>query len=245
MIAHGGIEDGCEFAHAGEEGDLCRLSVVAQAIVDCRHQPRLAQGQPLRPLVPAGRPQHDPRGARRRSRAISAARPAASLPTENPMPSGRALHVQSILRNVDPDKNPQCGRRPIPFLQVRARRRQLFGREMKDDAEALLDAGKSTTIAYGRNGTPVPRCRQFSAMSSRGPCCRGDAPHSNFGGPILTMPPRHARMAGTARPSFPDKTTSGISQRGPAVSGRSRFRQYQGLCLCLRSAALPRSSPPT
>src|SRR5665213_2702248 len=34
MIAHGGIEDGGELAHAGDEGDLCRLSVVAQATVE-------------------------------------------------------------------------------------------------------------------------------------------------------------------------------------------------------------------
>src|SRR6516165_7195196 len=84
-----------------------------------------------------------------RNRAISAAWPAASLLTENPTPSGRTCTSKRSFEISIPIKTScdaiilspscDCGREP----------RQLFGREMKDSAGALLDTGEDPTIAYG------------------------------------------------------------------------------------------------
>src|SRR5712671_1515422 len=85
-----------------------------------------------------------------RSRAIKAAYPAASLLTEKPTPSGRTCTSKRPFETSIPTKTScnaiilspscDCGREP----------RQLFGREMKGSAGALLDTGENPTIAYGR-----------------------------------------------------------------------------------------------
>src|SRR5215470_6331464 len=85
-----------------------------------------------------------------RSRAITAACPAAALLTEKPIPRGRTCTSKrpfetSIPTNTSCDAiilspSCDCGREP----------RQLFGREMKGNAGARLDTGKDPTIAYGR-----------------------------------------------------------------------------------------------
>src|SRR5467141_5061732 len=85
-----------------------------------------------------------------RSRAAQSRHPAASLLTEKPTPSGRTCTSKRPFETSIPTKTScnaiilspscDCGREP----------RQLFGREMKGSAGALLDTGENPTIAYGR-----------------------------------------------------------------------------------------------
>ena len=81
----------------------------------------------------------------------SAAYPAASLLTES-RPQRTHMHVQPILRDVDPDidilfdaiilsLSGDCGREP----------RQLFGREMKAAPQPCSTRGKTALIASGRD----------------------------------------------------------------------------------------------
>src|SRR5215472_12132436 len=95
-----------------------------------------------------------------RSRAITAACPAAALLTEKPTPSGRTCTSKrsfetSIPTNTSCDAiilspSCDCGREP----------RQLFGREMRGSAGALLETGKTPrllTVAAPPQPGPWPR----------------------------------------------------------------------------------------
>jgi hypothetical protein len=86
-----------------------------------RHQPRLGERQPQRPLVPAGRFQHDPRRAQRPQPRDQRAIPGRVIADRKTDAQGTHMHVQASLRYVNPDKHTVRRHHPIPFLQLRAR----------------------------------------------------------------------------------------------------------------------------
>src|SRR5258707_8297389 len=120
-----------------------------------------------------------------RSRAIKAAYPAASLLTEKPTPSGRTCTSKRPFETSIPTKTScnaiilspscDCGREP----------RQLFGREMKGSAGALLDTGENPTIAYGRGAAaartwPRPALRRaLWTIARRQDCFVAFAPRND------------------------------------------------------------------
>src|SRR5438132_4440838 len=120
-----------------------------------------------------------------RSRAIKAAYPAASLLTEKPTPSGRTCTSKRPFETSIPTKTScnaiilspscDCGREP----------RQLFGREMKGSAGALLDTGENPTIAYGRGAAaartwPRPALRRaLWTIAQRQDCFAAFAPRND------------------------------------------------------------------
>src|SRR6516165_6098194 len=131
-----------------------------------------------------------------RNRAISAAWPAASLLTENPSPSGRtctskrsfeiSIPIKTSCDAVILSPSCDCGREP----------RQLFGREMKDSAGALLDTGEDPTIAYGHGAAatrtwPRPALRRtLWIIADRQDC---------FVAPLLAMTLWSLRLCGANR----------------------------------------------
>ena len=86
-----------------------------------RDQPGFAQRQPQRPLVPAGRLQHDAFDAQRPQPGDQPGIAGRFIADREADPQRTHMHVQPILRDVDPDKDILRRHHPIPFLQLRAR----------------------------------------------------------------------------------------------------------------------------
>ena len=86
-----------------------------------RDQPGFAQRQPQRPLVPAGRLQHDAFDAQRPQPRDQRGIAGRFIADREADPQRTHMHVQPILRDVDPDKDILRRHHPIPFLRLRAR----------------------------------------------------------------------------------------------------------------------------
>jgi len=101
-------------AGAGELANLARIDHGGD-------QPRLAQRQPQRPFVPARRLQHDPFAAQRPQPADQGIVAGPVVADRKADPERAHMHVQTVLRNIDPYKNRRAHHHPIPFLRLRAR----------------------------------------------------------------------------------------------------------------------------